>query len=82
MFKKGKLLSFCYNVRARNFIFLEYSQYSQCKDKGYYSSKECSDWKEAGHCNNENQKFMWDHCRKTCSFCVPGMKPNMIFVIF
>ena len=51
----------------------------QCKNSGNYDDERCSNWKQAGYCTDEKQQqFMWDHCRKTCSLCVPGMKSNLI----
>merc|ERR1739844_443285 len=50
------------------------SNSDQCKNSGNYDDERCSNWKQAGYCTDEKQQqFMWDHCRKTCSLCVPGL---------
>jgi len=47
---------------------------NQCKNSGNYDDERCSNWKKVGYCTDEKQQqFMWDHCRKTCSLCVPGL---------
>jgi len=45
---------------------------AQCKNDGLYSDDKCNNW--LSNCwKNDKQQFMWDHCRKSCNYCVSGL---------
>ena len=41
----------------------------ECKNSGNYDQNSCDVWVGLGYCKGQYEKFMLDHCKKSCGGC-------------